>query len=181
MRRVIVSSYLTLDGRVDELQDWTIPYNGDAAVAYHTDLLRHSDGLLLGRRTYEIFAAIWPPRSGELPYIDQINSMTKHVASTTLRTLGWQNSHLIEGDVAEGVDRLRHQPGQDLVVYGCRELTGTLQEHDLIDEFSFWKWSRQALGPKGTALGWTPLLRKKVGGTAKAGLDTFMAKERARA
>ena len=131
----MVSSYVTLDGRVDELQDWTIPYNSDAAVKYHSDLLKDSDGLLLGRSTYEIFAAIWPPRAGELPYIDTINSVAKHVASTTLGTLAWQNSHRIEGDVAEGVDKLKRQPGQNLVVYGCRGLMRTLQQHDLIDEY----------------------------------------------
>jgi dihydrofolate reductase len=135
MRRVIVSSYVTLDGRVDELQDWTIPYSSDAAVAYHCDLLRNSDGLLLGRRTYEIFAAIWPPRAGELPYIDQLNGMAKHVATTTVGALRWQNSHRIEGDVAEGVAELKRRPGQNLVVYGCRDLTRTLQEHDLVDEY----------------------------------------------
>jgi hypothetical protein len=58
MRKLIVSTYATLDGRVDELQDWTIPYDDDAVVAYHTDLLKNSDGLVLGRKTYEIFAAI---------------------------------------------------------------------------------------------------------------------------
>ncbi|GAB3835793.1 dihydrofolate reductase family protein [Dactylosporangium cerinum] len=137
MRRVIVSTYVTLDGRVEELQDWTIPYNSDAAVAYHSDLLKDADGLLLGRSTYEIFAAIWPPRAGELAYVDKINSMAKHVASRTLAAVGWQNSHLIEGDVAEGVDKLKRQPGQNLVVYGCRDLMQTLQQHDLIDEYRF--------------------------------------------
>jgi len=77
MRNVIVSTYATPDGRVDDLPEWTIPYNHDAAAAYHDDLLKGADGLLLGRRTYEIFAAIWPPRAGELPYIDKINTMAK--------------------------------------------------------------------------------------------------------
>jgi dihydrofolate reductase len=135
MRKVIVSTYVTLDGRVDELQDWTIPYNDDAVAVYHTELLKNSDGLLLGRRTYEAFAAIWPPRAGELPYIDKINSMPKYVASTTLTDLKWENSHLIEGDVAEGVAGLKRQPGQDLVIYGCPDLMHELLEHDLIDEY----------------------------------------------
>jgi dihydrofolate reductase len=135
MRKVIASTYTTLDGRADEVQDWAVPYDDDGAAEYHTDLLENSDGLLLGRRTYEIFAAIWPPRSGKLPYVDKINSMAKYVASTTLEDLKWENSHLIEGDVAEGVDRLKHQPGQDLVVYGGLDLIQNLLEHDLIDEF----------------------------------------------
>jgi dihydrofolate reductase len=135
MRKVIASTYVTLDGRVDELQEWAAPYDSDAVAKYHSDLLANSDGLLLGRKTYEIFAAIWPPRSGKLPYGDKINSMAKYVASTTLRDLEWENSHLIEGDVAEGVAKLKQQPGQDLVVYGGRALTRSLQEHDLIDEY----------------------------------------------
>ena len=135
MRKVIASTYATLDGRVDELQEWSAPWDSEAVAGYHSDLLANSDGLLLGRKTYEIFAAIWPPRSGKLPYGDKINSMAKYVASTTLRDLGWENSHLIEGDVAKGVAKLKQQPGQDLVTYGGRALTQILLEHDLIDEY----------------------------------------------
>lgn len=135
MRKLIVSTYATLDGRVDELQDWVTPYNDDPSAAYHTELLKNSDGLLLGRKTYEIFSTIWPPRSGELPYVDQLNSMAKYVASTTLKRLEWENSHLIEGDIAEGVARLKQRPGQDLVMYGCHDLMHTLLAHDLIDEY----------------------------------------------
>lgn len=135
MRKVIVSNYATLDGRVDDLQDWTIPYNADAAVEYHTSLLDNSDGLLLGRKTYEIFAVLWPSKSGELPYIDKINSMAKYVASTTLTDLKWENSHLINGNAAEGVAELKQQPGQDLIMYGCVGLMHHLMEHDLIDEY----------------------------------------------
>jgi len=135
MRKLIVSTYATLDGRVDDLQDWVIPYDDDASVVYHTELLKDSDALLLGRKTYEVFAAIWPPRAGKLPYIDKINSMAKHVASTTLDDLTWENSRLIKGDVADGVAELKRQPGQDLVMYGCHDLMHELAEHDLIDEY----------------------------------------------
>lgn len=135
MRKVIVSTYVTLDGRVDEVQDWALPYDDEESVKYHTDLLSNSDGLLLGRKTWEIFAAIWPSRSGEFAYVDQINSMAKYVASTTLKDLDWENSHLIEGDVAEGVAKLKQQRGQDLVLYGCHDLMHSLLDHDLIDEY----------------------------------------------
>jgi dihydrofolate reductase len=135
MRKVIVSTYMTLDGRVDEIRDWAVAYNDDRAVKYHTDLMMNSDGLLLGRNTYEIFAALWPSLSGEFPYIDKYNSMAKYVVSTTLKDLEWENSHLIEGDVAEGVAKLKQQPGQDLVMYGCHGLMHSLLEHDLIDEY----------------------------------------------
>ena len=135
MRKVIVSTYMTLDGRVDEIREWAVAYNDDRAVKYHTDLMRNSDALLLGRNTYEIFSALWPSLSGELPYIDKFNSMTKYVASTTLKDLKWENSHLIEGNVAEGVARLKQQSSQDIVMYGCHDLMYGLAEHDLIDEY----------------------------------------------
>jgi dihydrofolate reductase len=126
---------MTLDGRVDETRDWALPYNDDGVAKYHTDLLANSDGLLLGRKTYEIFAAIWPPLSGKVPYVDKLNSMAKYVATTTLKDLKWANSHLIDGEVAAGVAKLKQQPGQDLVMYGCHDLMHSLLEHDLIDEY----------------------------------------------
>jgi dihydrofolate reductase len=138
MRKVIVSNNVTLDGRVDEVRDWALPYDDDESVKYHTDLLSHSDGLLFGRKTYEFFAALFPSRSGQFPYVDQINSMAKYVASTTLKDLEWENSHLIEGDVPEAVAKLKQQPGQDLIMYGCHDLMHSLLEHDLIDEYRLW-------------------------------------------
>ena len=135
MRKLIVSTYMTLDGRVDEIRDWAVPFDNEAAASYHTDLLANSDGLLLGRKTYEIFAAIWPVRAGKLAYVDKLNSMAKYVASTTLSHLEWENSHLIAGDAAEGVAKLKQQPGQDLVLYGCHDLMHSLLKHDLVDEY----------------------------------------------
>lgn len=137
MRKVIVSSYATLDGKVDSLQEWVTPYNDDAVAAYHEALLADSDGLLLGRTTYQVFATIWPPRKGALPYAHKINAMAKHVASSTLGQddLTWENSHPIDGDVAAGVAELKQRDGGDLVVYGGPGLVDTLVEHDLVDEF----------------------------------------------
>jgi dihydrofolate reductase len=136
MRKVIVSNSVTLDGRVDEVRDWALPGDDDEFVKHQTELLSHSDGLLLGRKSYEFFAAVWPSRSGEFP--DRMNSIAKYVASTTLKDLEWENSHLIEGDVPEAVAKLKQQPGQDLVMYGCHDLMHSLLEHDLIDEYRLW-------------------------------------------
>jgi dihydrofolate reductase len=133
MRKVIASNNVTLDGRVDEVRDWALPFDHDEFIKYHTDLVSHSDGLLLGRKTYEFFAAVWPSRSGELA--DRFNSMAKYVASTTLKDLEWENTHLIEGDVPEAVAKLKQQPGQDLIIYGSDDLMHSLLEHDLIDEY----------------------------------------------
>jgi dihydrofolate reductase len=138
MRKVIVSTNVTLDGRVDEVRDWALPYDDDESVKYHTDLLSHSDGLLFGRKTYEFFAALFPSRSGEFPYVDRVNSMAKYVASTTLKNLEWENSHLIEGDVPKAVAELKQQSVQDLVIYGCHDLMHNLLEHELIDEYRLW-------------------------------------------
>ncbi|NUS44510.1 MAG: dihydrofolate reductase [Mycobacteriaceae bacterium] len=132
---MIVSTYASLDGRVDDIRDWALPYNDIGAVEYHTNLLANSDGLLLGRKTYEIFAAVWPSLSGQFPYIDRMNSMAKYVASTSGGKLDWENSHLIDGDVTDGVVKLKQQPGQDLVLYGCHDLMHSLLDHDLIDEY----------------------------------------------
>jgi len=137
MRKIIASTYLTLDGRVDDLREWAAPYDSEPVAAYHSSLLANSDGLLLGRRTYEIFAALWPPRAGRPGYPGKINSMAKYVASTTVTDLAWENSHLIAGDVAEGVAKLKEQPGGDLVTYGIGVLTQTLRAHHLIDEYQF--------------------------------------------
>jgi dihydrofolate reductase len=118
------------------VRDWALAYDDDEASRYHTDLLMEADGLLFGRKTYELFAPIWPTRSGG--YMDRINSMPKYVASTTLKEVEWENSHLIEGDVPEGVAKLKEQPGQNLIMYGCRDLMHSLLEHDLIDEYRVW-------------------------------------------
>jgi dihydrofolate reductase len=96
-----------------------------------------ADALLLGRKTYEAFAAAWPQmedQTGE--YGASMNGYPKHVASTTLEEpLQWNNSTLIEGDVAEGVARLKRQDGKDILVFGSGELVRTLMEHDLVDEY----------------------------------------------
>jgi dihydrofolate reductase len=136
MRKLIVSNSVTLDGKVDEVRDWALPGDDDEFVKYQTELLSHSDGLLLGRGTYEFFAAVWPTRSGAFP--DRMNTIAKHIASTTLKDLEWENSDLIEGDLPEAVAKLKQQPGQDLVVYGSHNLTQVLLEHDLIDEYQLW-------------------------------------------
>ena len=136
MRKLIVSNNVTLDGRVDEVLDWSIPGDDEDFVKRNIDLLNNSDGLILGRKSYEFFAAVWPSRSGEFP--DRMNGIAKYVASTTLKDPEWQNTQLIEGDVSEAVAKLKEQPGKGLIVYGSGDLTNTLMEHDLIDEYRLW-------------------------------------------
>ena len=147
MRKLIVSTYTTIDGVIQPL-DWsgqnTAPDAQTERGAYARDLLFSADALLLGRETYEIFAEVWPSRTaaddgpGEAGSVDCINSLPKYVASTSLRDpLAW-NASLLQGDIPAEVARLKEQPGDVLLMYGCGELARTLLEHDLIDEFRFW-------------------------------------------
>jgi dihydrofolate reductase len=100
------------------------------------DLTNRAGALLLGRKTYEIFAATWPLASDDDPIGVKLNSMPKYVASRTLRSVEWNNSTLLTGDVASAVARLKEQPGDEIQVHGSGDLIQTLLKHDLVDEFS---------------------------------------------
>ena len=94
-----------------------------------------SDALLLGRRTYEGFAAAWPERSDEAGFADRMNSMAKYVVSGTLEQADWNNTTVIGGDLADGVRALKYQDGGDILVAGSGRLVAGLVEHDLVDEY----------------------------------------------
>ena len=136
MRRVIVSEFVSLDGVMEE-PGWTFRFSSDDRDRYKFDELAAADALLLGRVTYEGFAAAWPgmeEQTGE--YGAWMNGYPKHVVSTTLQEpLEWRNSHLIGGNVAEEVSSLKEQDGKDILVFGSGDLVNTLLEHDLIDEY----------------------------------------------
>jgi dihydrofolate reductase len=98
--------------------------------------LAATGGLLLGRVTYEIFAGYWPNAPADDPIAQTINSLPKYVVSTTLRDpLPWNNSHLMNGDVAKEITKLKEEPGKDLWVIGSGELVQTLMQHDLVDRY----------------------------------------------
>lgn len=132
MRKVIVAMYLSLDG-VMENPAWTGPYFDDELATSQNDTFMTSDVLLLGRVTYEGFAAAWPAMTDE-PGADRMNSIPKFVASTTLDKMEW-NASLLEGDIDVAVAALKQQPGQNILIYGSGELARTLMQHDLIDEY----------------------------------------------
>jgi dihydrofolate reductase len=149
MSKVIVTNHVTLDGvmqapaRPDEDRDggfphggWAMPRNDEVMGRYMGERMGTGGRLLLGRRTYEDFAAFWPHQSTDNPYTAVINSMPKLVASRTLtEPLEWNNATLLEGDVADTVTELKERPGDDLVVLGSGDLIQTLLAHALIDEF----------------------------------------------
>ena len=136
MRRIINSTYVTLDGLIEHLERWHFDYIDADADAFTSELLARSDALLLGRRTYESFAEAWPPRTGEVA--DRVNAMRKHVASTTLETAEWNNSTVIQGDVADAVSEFKRQPGQDILMYGFGPLAQALVQRGLLDELHLW-------------------------------------------
>jgi dihydrofolate reductase len=135
MRKLVESTFMTLDGVISRPQDWSPPYWDEEHTGYAQKLLDPAEALLLGRATYENFVESWSPRSGDMA--DRINAMPKHVASRTLTETTW-NASLIEGDVAEGVAALKAQDGGDILKYGTGELDKALAASRLVDEFHFW-------------------------------------------
>lgn len=131
--RVVVAEFLSLDGVMEAPEKWSVPYWSDEIGEFKTEELFASDGHLLGRVTYEGFAAAWPSRTGE--FADRMNSLPKHVVSTTLEKAEWPDSHLIKENVAERISELKQQPGRDLLVAGSCTLVQTLIQHDLVDEY----------------------------------------------
>lgn len=138
MRRVIVSTYMTLDGVMEAPENWVFQFFNEEAAKYAQNQLFASDALLLGRVTYEGFAAAWPSMSDEEGFADRMNSLPKYVVSTTLEEAEWNNSTLIKDNVAEEVSKLKQQPGQDILMYGSADLMRALMRHDLIDEYRIW-------------------------------------------
>jgi dihydrofolate reductase len=151
MARIVVSEFLTLDGVYQgpggpeedtsgsftkggwatELDDGE---DNDSSVVL--DSFQHTDGLLLGRRTYDIFASFWPNVPPDEPYGKFMNRFQKHIVSTTLtEPLSWANSRLISSDVPAAVQKLRDEPGGDIQVIGSGELVQTLIANDLVDSY----------------------------------------------
>jgi dihydrofolate reductase len=132
VRRLVVSTFVTLDGVVEAPHRWSFDFQSPDTLRRAVDVLFAADALLLGRRTYEAFAAAWPSRRDDHGFADRMNALPKHVVSTTLRRPRWNNSHVIDEDVVERVRRLKAD--RDLLMYGSPTLMRSLLPHDLIDE-----------------------------------------------
>jgi len=115
---------------------WTFKYGHDAIEKYKLDELMASDALLLGRVTYEAFASAWPSATDEQGFADRMNSMSKYVISTTLKTVVWNNSSLIKTNVVNEIIRLKHTAGENVLVGGSCTLVQTLIQHNLVDQYT---------------------------------------------
>ena len=149
MRRIVVSEFLTLDGVMQAPGDpnedrsggfdkggWQLAYFDDIFGGVLMDAFAATGGMLLGRRTYDIFAAHWPKQPADDPFAATMNGMEKYVVSTTLsEPLAWQNSTLIKGNVAGEVAKLKEGSGKEIQVIGSGELVQDLIRHDLVDSY----------------------------------------------
>jgi class 3 adenylate cyclase/dihydrofolate reductase len=143
--KLVVTSFVTVDGIVeapgfDEHRSgrnaWALRVQNDEDEEYNKAQAMSADALLLGRRTWQIWAAFWPTASGGDPELaEQMNRIPKYVVSKTLKRADWSNSTIISGDVPAEVAKLKSRPGGDLMVFGSPDLVDELLRHDLVDEF----------------------------------------------
>jgi dihydrofolate reductase len=144
MRKLNAALFITLDGVVEapggedtippEQRGWSMPYTDDEVGQVIGASMATSDAMLLGRITYQAFAAYWPNVSEDDPFGNFMNNQTKYVVSSTLDKAEWKNSHLIKGDVVAELNKLKRQPGKDISIVGSGTLTRSMIEADLVDE-----------------------------------------------
>jgi dihydrofolate reductase len=140
MGSIVVTEFVSLDGVMEapggedfKYKGWSFQFDrGEEGDKFKLDETVESEALLLGRVTYEGFAAAWPQREGE--FADKFNSMPKYVVSSTLEDPEWNNTTVLKGDVSDEVSKLKQSIGGDIYVHGSCRLAQTLIEHDLVDE-----------------------------------------------
>jgi dihydrofolate reductase len=132
MRKIIASLFVSLDGVIEAPETWHFPYFNDEMGQIVGAQMARRDTMLLGRRTYEEFAKYWPDQTGDIA--DEMNGTPKLVASTTLDTVEWANSSLIEGDVAAELARVKRGPGRDISIVGSATLVRSLLGAGVLDE-----------------------------------------------
>jgi len=142
MAKIIVTEFVSLDGVMEDpggAEDfkhggWTFEIDRGEGDKFKLDETMDTAALLLGRKTYEGFAAAWPSREGE--FADKFNNMPKYVVSSTLESPEWNNSTVLKGDVVEAVKKLKQEQDGNIVVHGSRQLAQTLLENDLVDQLN---------------------------------------------
>ena len=135
--RLVATEYVSLDGVFEEPGEWSFPFFNDEAAQFKARELEQTDALLLGRKTYEGFAAAWPTMEGTGEFGEKMNSMPKYVVSSTLEEAGWTGSILVKGDLATEIGKLKDTPGQDLLLSGSGRLLNGLRQANLIDLYRF--------------------------------------------
>lgn len=139
MRRIINSTYLSLDGVVDLPERWTFDFRDDAADEFAREQLFGCDAVLMGRNTYEIFAEAWPEAREATGMADHMNAVPKYVVSDSLTDPQWNNSTVIGRDEFPAwVRKFKEEPGKDIVQYGYSVVTATLLREGLLDELRIW-------------------------------------------
>ena len=152
MRKLIYNMQVSLDGVIQgpgapeedttggfKHGGWAMKYFDESMGKAAGEGMGQAGALLLGRRTYDIFAGFWPNQSSDVQFADFLNSVEKHVASRTLQEpLEWNNSQLLKGDVAEAVRALKERDGGDIVMLGSANFAQTLMQQDLIDVYELW-------------------------------------------
>lgn len=144
MRRIVVTEFVSLDGVFEapgpdgsgyKYEGWTMSYGNDEFMKFKTEELMAADAQLLGRVTYEAFAIAWPKQKDD-EFAKKFNSMPKYVVSKTLKKADatWENSHIIKGNVAKEIAKLKEEKGKDIIVYGSGQLVNFLFELGLVDE-----------------------------------------------
>jgi dihydrofolate reductase len=135
MRNVVAGLFVSLDGVIEAPETWHFPYFDESMGAAIGEAIASTDAFLLGRRTYEEWAAYWPTQSSEdNPLAGAINGLPKYVVSRTLADVTWESSTLLKGDLAAEISRLKQQPGKDISVSGSATLVRSLLAEGLLDE-----------------------------------------------
>ncbi|MGH3679924.1 MAG: dihydrofolate reductase family protein [Natronosporangium sp.] len=135
MGKIINSTFVSIDGVINHMEVWHFDYVDDESHQIALEQLQASEGLLMGRNTYDVYASSWPSRDGELA--DKINSMPKYVASTTLNNADWNNTTVIKGDLVTEVTKLK-QRGGDILMHGFGPVAHTLMTNGLLDVVHLW-------------------------------------------
>ena len=136
MRKTISSTFISLDGVINHMEHWHFDYIDDDTGAIVLEQLQASDAVLMGRATYEAYAAVWPDRDEE--YAQLLNSMDKYVASTTLSEPAWNNTTVLDGDLIESVRALKEAGDGDILLHGYGPVAKALLRHGLLDELFLW-------------------------------------------
>ena len=145
MRKIAITEFISVDGVIEDpggAEDfahggWSFNYSDPDGMKFKLDEVAEFDAMLLGRVTYEGFAEAWPDRTDDVGFADKMNSMTKYVVSESLTSADWNNSHIIKGDIAAEVAKLKEGDGGDILVAGSGQLARFVIEHDLVDEYRF--------------------------------------------